>query len=459
MKNPSTEGSRRVLVSTVEPVLLIYGSIPSWSEDEELVVKSLFDVNDRAIRGVLLKCLPSMCKRASSKLTNKIFEPLCSGFTDSSSPLRELTLKSVPSLVDDLSASNKEKLSRYLTRMQSDAEPGIRTNTVILIGKIASKLPHNAKRKLCVPSFQRALKDPFHPCRVAGLKSLSSSSKTYEPSEICSMLLPIVCPLLLDTVGEVRDEAYRVHGVLIDIARKKMIEMNEKQDRVEGSKAPVPVQKPQPAATYSGNGGGSSSGMPYAAMGGGGGGSSGSSSLGMPFGAMGAGNASSALPANNSLQDAGGLGGLGFGLPGSAGTDGGDGEGWSDDDFDDNAFAASPDTSRGAGPRSNGRMGMPQPPSSRSGLGGGGIPQAASGLKSMSIKGMGNGNSGKASGSFDTGFFDEFSVPPPIPTPSSLKLPAKSSKPLVMKAKAKTSLTQQSKKLEFDGLADGWDDF
>jgi len=145
------------------------------------LVPSLFSVVDRAVRATLLQSLPTLIPTITTRLgsgpagkfiNQKIFDPLCGGFTDSEPQLREITLKSCLPLIQSLTASNLEKLSRYLVRLQGDPVPGIRTNTVIFIGKITPLLTENGREKVTLSSFERGCGDPFVPCRVASVKAL-----------------------------------------------------------------------------------------------------------------------------------------------------------------------------------------------------------------------------------------------------------------------------------------------
>lgn len=115
------------------------------------LVPLLFAVNDRGVRGSILQKISILESQLDkSALNSAVFEPMCSGFTDSSGPLRELTLKSTIVLVPKLNHANLEKLVRYLVRLQADPEASIRTNTVIFIGKIAPHLSSTSRQKLIV---------------------------------------------------------------------------------------------------------------------------------------------------------------------------------------------------------------------------------------------------------------------------------------------------------------------
>ena len=146
----------------------------------------------------------------ASTLNSKVFEPMCSGFSDSSAALRELTLKSTLGLVPVLSPPNLEKLTRYLVRLQADSEVSIRTNTVIFIAKLASHLTPMAREKMILPAFVRALKDPFAPCRLAVLQVMSGTFEFFDPQGLAGKLLPSITIHLLDSDTNVRKEAFKV---------------------------------------------------------------------------------------------------------------------------------------------------------------------------------------------------------------------------------------------------------
>lgn len=57
-----------------------------------------------------------------------------------------------------------------------DEEPGIRANTTILLGNLASHLSEAACKRVLLNAFTRALKDTFPPARIAGVRASSESS-------------------------------------------------------------------------------------------------------------------------------------------------------------------------------------------------------------------------------------------------------------------------------------------
>jgi SCY1-like protein 1 len=59
------------------------------------IIELLFKVNDRGVRGAMLGRIALFAKFLDQPTLNRVVcEPMCSGFTDSSAPLRDLTLKS-----------------------------------------------------------------------------------------------------------------------------------------------------------------------------------------------------------------------------------------------------------------------------------------------------------------------------------------------------------------------------
>ena len=82
--------------------------------------------------------------------------------------------------------------------MQADQEASIRTNACILIGRLGPSLGYNTKRKVLVPAFTKALKDPFVHCRVAALMALMATIDCFEQEELASKVLPNMSFALVD---------------------------------------------------------------------------------------------------------------------------------------------------------------------------------------------------------------------------------------------------------------------
>lgn len=194
------------------------------------IVELLFRVNDRAVRGALLSRISLFVKLLDGPTLNRVvFEPMCSGFSDSSAPLRELTLKSSIVLVEFLTPANLEKLTRYLVRLQNDSEDSIRTNTVIFIGKVAPNLSDMTRSKLILPAFMRAMGDGFVPCRLAGLKAISACRDYFDEKNLATDVLPAIAPSLVDTSEEVRNQSMMAVEELLEILRQVGERMREEE--------------------------------------------------------------------------------------------------------------------------------------------------------------------------------------------------------------------------------------
>ena len=195
------------------------------------LVAKLFLVPDRGVRSVLLNQVGFFTKNLNKNaLNSSVFEPLCSGFNDSSPVLRELTLKATHALLPSLHPPNLEKLSRYLVRLQSDAESSLRTNAVIFIAKIAPHLSEVSKQKMLLPAYVRSMKDPFSPCRLSALKSTMMSKSLFTKQDLATKVMPSVMPLLLDPMMDIRQEAFRAVRDLLEDVQQESNRMTELGD-------------------------------------------------------------------------------------------------------------------------------------------------------------------------------------------------------------------------------------
>lgn len=82
--------------------------------------------------------------------------------------------------------------------MQADPEASIRTNTCILIGRLGPSLGYHTKRKVLVPAFARALKDPFVHARVAGLMALMATIECFDVEDLASKVIPNMSSTMID---------------------------------------------------------------------------------------------------------------------------------------------------------------------------------------------------------------------------------------------------------------------
>ncbi|KAG8962609.1 hypothetical protein FRC03_003978 [Tulasnella sp. 419] len=171
----------------------------------------LFASPDRGTRMALLDHLPEYVEKLDNRtVTDKIWPHIQTGFGDTVAVIREATIRSIilisPKLSDRILNND---LLRYLAKSQTDAEASIRTNTCILIGRIAPTLSTVTKQKVLVPAFTRSLRDTFVHCRVAGLMALMATIDCFGPEDIASKVLPCMTFTLLDKEKLVRDQAFK----------------------------------------------------------------------------------------------------------------------------------------------------------------------------------------------------------------------------------------------------------
>lgn len=172
----------------------------------------LFGSPDRTTRVKLLERIDEFAPHLTSQVVNdKIFVNLTSGFLDTSPAVRESTVKAMVSLAEKLNFNNLNvELMKYLARLQgADEHGGIRTNTTICLGKIASFLDPSKRQLVLLNAFTRGMKDPFPPSRMAAVLALSATQQFYSLIEIANRVLPALSPLTCDPEKQVRDQAFK----------------------------------------------------------------------------------------------------------------------------------------------------------------------------------------------------------------------------------------------------------
>ncbi len=89
-------------------------------------------------------------------------------------------------------------LLRHLARLQSDSEPPIRTNSIILIGRLGPTLGPNTRRKVLGAACAKALKDSFPPARVAALMACMACANIFDVEELAGKVVGLVAGALVD---------------------------------------------------------------------------------------------------------------------------------------------------------------------------------------------------------------------------------------------------------------------
>jgi len=162
----------------IAPILKLGESLSKEDYDRIVLgaMVKMFSSPERQMRVALLENLDKFADKfdgSNTKLVNdKIFPEIAKGFNDTSVSLvwflllscslelafsldsqgvmREYTLKSMLVIAPKLSEriANNDLL-RYLAKLQTDEEPGIRTNTTILLGKLSKYLTESVSSRRC----------------------------------------------------------------------------------------------------------------------------------------------------------------------------------------------------------------------------------------------------------------------------------------------------------------------
>ena len=137
------------------PLILEASSEYSPDEYERLfqnILVKMIQHQDRGIRIIVMEKASVMKAKLDSKTLNeKVFPAFLSGFTDPHPALREATLRTCIFLSDKLSETSiNQELIKYLGRLQGDEQPGIRTNTIIAIGKLTKNLTESASEQVVI---------------------------------------------------------------------------------------------------------------------------------------------------------------------------------------------------------------------------------------------------------------------------------------------------------------------
>ncbi|WZZ40322.1 hypothetical protein YC2023_036581 [Brassica napus] len=235
--------------SAVAPALTALLKMGSWLSAEDFKVKvlptivKLFASNDRAIRVSLLQHVDQFGESMSGQIVDEqVYPHVATGFADTSAFLRELTLKSMLVLAPKLSQRTLSgSLLKYLSKLQVDEEPAIRTNTTILLGNIATYLNEGTRKRVLINAFTvRALRDTFPPARGAGIVALCATSTTYDDTEIATRILPNIVVLTIDQDSEVRSKAFQAVEQFLQILKQNYEKTNAGEAGATGGASAIP---------------------------------------------------------------------------------------------------------------------------------------------------------------------------------------------------------------------------
>lgn len=194
-----------------------------FAKSTKAIIFHAFTLLDRSIRLIILKHLPSYCQRLTdSEVQSKIFYNLISGFQDTNFMIRETTLTSITIIIDKVSVKQvNQDLLKVLAKLQMDPKPSIRTNTLILIIKISSKIYTNSRNSVVITALAKSLRDTFIPCKITALQGFEKLIDQFSLDEICGKILGHLAISLMDPKSaKVRSEAKRIFELYLGSVEK-----------------------------------------------------------------------------------------------------------------------------------------------------------------------------------------------------------------------------------------------
>eukprot|EP00698_Gefionella_okellyi_P009304 TRINITY_DN235_c0_g1_i2.p1 TRINITY_DN235_c0_g1~~TRINITY_DN235_c0_g1_i2.p1 ORF type:complete len:842 (-),score=197.27 TRINITY_DN235_c0_g1_i2:15-2540(-) len=178
-----------------------------WATAAAPLFVKLFEFNDRAVRVVLLQDLPKYASLMPPSAAASIYEKSSNGFLDASPDIRELTVKSLAHIGAILPPAVLEGSLRFIAQLLQDKEPGIRTNTIVCLARLAPNLSADTRARVLAAAFTRSLRDAFAPARAAALRGLVATLRFHSAADIAQKIVPAAGPLLADADPTVRAAA------------------------------------------------------------------------------------------------------------------------------------------------------------------------------------------------------------------------------------------------------------
>ncbi|GBM05859.1 N-terminal kinase-like protein [Araneus ventricosus] len=203
--------------SVLTPMFKLGKLLPEDEYQKKIVpcIVKMFSSKDRATRAKLLQQIEQFIDHIQpSVINNQIFPNVAQGFLDTNPTIRDQTIKCMLYLSSKLNYQNlNEEMLKHFARLQSkDEQGGIRTNTTVCLGKIASYLHPQTRKKVLISAFLRALRDPFPPARSAAILALSATEHYYSINDCATKILPALCHFTIDPEKSIRDQAFKAIG-------------------------------------------------------------------------------------------------------------------------------------------------------------------------------------------------------------------------------------------------------
>jgi len=260
------------------PILEIGGRLPPAEYATDIVpcVVRLFANNDRATRVQLLHHLPAYIDKLAADVVNTaVFPSIVNGFGDTTPVLREATVKACLHLAPVLTDANRNGvMCRELKRLAGDAEPGIRVNTVICLGRIAHTLRDPTVRDSAIlATCLRSLRDPFPHARAAAVRALThcvglapvggggavarEGAGYFGAEALTSKVMPAASFMLLDAFNDAREAAFGLLEACVGVMRGVSVTLAAEAAEAERAAAAVRATSSDGAAGVGAGVGGS----------------------------------------------------------------------------------------------------------------------------------------------------------------------------------------------------------
>ncbi|KAJ2557504.1 Nuclear aminoacylation-dependent tRNA export pathway component [Coemansia sp. RSA 1822] len=184
-------------------------------------VVRLFASTDRALRFALLEHASGLLHgMRDDVVTSSVYPAFATGFGDAAPAIREATVKAALSMAPRVGAKTlNSDLIKHLVRSVADAEPGIRTNSLICIGKLCAKggpgVNDTSLRYIVCPALLHALRDVFPPVRAAALAVSGACAMRWDAVDVARRVVPAISPLLVDGERPVRVAAAKAINVMV----------------------------------------------------------------------------------------------------------------------------------------------------------------------------------------------------------------------------------------------------
>lgn len=277
-KVPSTIAKYRLLPALLQAVdfgaangsgpgvlTAIFSLGSSLSEEEykkHLVptITKLFASLDRATRSFLLSNLPNYVDKIPvSVLQEKVLPHFVTGFVDTSHEMREITVKACLSLAPYVSQADLlNSLVRNLVICTRDAEPSVRVNSIICLGRIGQYIQNPAHRdaELVQPLLQ-AMRDSFPFTRAAVLRSLTHLLNLEKGSFLPAVMVarkigPMATAYALDPFEGARTASLTLMMAVHDVLKTENERMKaaEKEAQVQAAmkQESAPIESPSATA-------------------------------------------------------------------------------------------------------------------------------------------------------------------------------------------------------------------